>query len=126
MILWYMWNSISQNHIMGQVGRHHSVSSAPRARGTGLHPDGSRISPVRETLKHHWAICSSALSPMFKNSKSFLVLQPKKDINVSWTTVITLDILGNDGGFPCFALPTFSPALLGQRGCPCRLIPLGK
>ncbi|TRZ07525.1 hypothetical protein HGM15179_019579 [Zosterops borbonicus] len=35
----------------------------PRAHGTGLCPDSSRISPVRETLQPLWAICPYAQSP---------------------------------------------------------------
>lgn len=58
-------------HRIGKVGRHHSRSSAPasllkqgypRAHGTELHPEGSRISLVREAPQRLWAPCSSVWS----------------------------------------------------------------
>lgn len=58
----------SQNHRLGEAGRDHGGSSAPtslleqghsRACNTGLHPDGSGVSPLRE-ISHPF--CSSAWS----------------------------------------------------------------
>lgn len=77
MFITVSFNSVSSTvllllHRMGWVGREHSGSSGPtslpkqghsRVHGTGLHPDGSGLSPVKETSQPCWATCSSAWPP---------------------------------------------------------------
>ena len=62
----------SQNHRIYQVGKNPSGPSGRssllrqghlRPHGTGLHADGSWISPVMEIPQPLWEICSSAWSP---------------------------------------------------------------
>lgn len=70
----------TQSHRMGQAEETLRVGSSaptsllgqgpPRARGRGLHPGISWISPIRETLQPLWTTCSGVWWPVQSRSSS--------------------------------------------------------